>query len=145
MSQPYNDAYPTCERTYAELRVYPGDLDPVAITSKLGVEPTSSRTVGTTHEDSEGTEVTVPTSSWFLSSEGHVDSLDLRRHLDWLLDQLAASGDAVRELAQSTETDIAVWCTWRSAGGQGGPTLSPRQLMRIARLGIECRFEISFE
>ena len=39
----YHDDYPTCLSTYATLRIYPGDVLPDDITSRLKVTPTSTQ------------------------------------------------------------------------------------------------------
>lgn len=36
-----DDDYPTCARTYATLRIYPGEIDPTEVTGRLGIEPSS--------------------------------------------------------------------------------------------------------
>jgi hypothetical protein len=141
----YDDAYATCEETRAVLRINPGDISPREITEALGIEPTEinergkvrvSLTTGRTRE--------VRRNAWFLSSEGHLDSKDLRRHLDWLVDRIEPAAAALTRLRKERGVRADIWCVWWSAAGSGGPTLSPKQMRRIAPLDLDCAFEIMF-
>jgi len=140
----YDDEYPTCEFTYAELRVYPDKLDPISITRYLGVTPTSTVTKGERSINSLGRERIAKRNGWFLSSEGHVSSKDVRRHLDWLLDKLEPISNRLKELQEQPEVKMSIECIWWSAYGQGGPTLWPEQMKRMAEMNLECGFDVSF-
>jgi hypothetical protein len=139
-----DDSYPTCERTCAQLLIYPGNIDPRIVTQRLGVEPTSIQRAGETIRNSLGRERTVPMNGWFLSSEGKSGSLDLRRHLDWLLERLTPHREALAALQGISGMKMSVNCIWWSAQGQGGPTLWPEQMSALAELGLECSFDIGF-
>jgi len=86
----------------------------------------------------------VPLNAWFLSSEGKISSMDLRRHLDWLLDKLDPTADRLKDIQRQPGVQMAVGCVWWSARGQGGPTLWPEQMGRLANLNLECGFDIAF-
>src|SRR5690606_31118503 len=92
---PYND---TCARTYANLRIYSGELDPSLIEERIKVPATQINRKGDVRINSRGRSRVLPENAWFLSSEGHVTSMDLRHHLDWLLAKLEPSGQQLREL-----------------------------------------------
>jgi hypothetical protein len=141
---PYDDSYPTCERTCAELRVYTGEMDPDWVTQRLRVSPTRICKKGERKVNSLGRERVVKLNGWSLSSEGRSSSLDLRRHLDWLLDKLEPGASQLRELQYVPGVTMYVTCTWWSAHAQGGPTLWPEHLRRLADLNLECQFDISF-
>jgi Domain of unknown function (DUF4279) len=141
---PYDDTYPTCERTCATLRVYPGSVDPDLITARLGITPTQVNKKGASWRTARGHEHTRPLNAWFLASEGDVDSKDVRRHLDWLLARLGPVKDQLRELQSMPEMKMSIECVWWSAYGQGGPTLWPEQMQGMAELGLECGFDIAF-
>lgn len=130
----YDDDYATCEETYATLRIYPGEVAPERVTERLGLDPS---------ETQRTTRAGRPLNGWFLSTEGAVQSRDLRSHLDWLLDRLEGSGAALRELVQAG-AKVDVSCYWLSAGGHGGPTLTPRQMARLAELQLDCWFDVYF-
>jgi hypothetical protein len=128
----YDDDYATCERTYASLGIYAEGLDPAEMSSLLQLSPTES------HRQGEGVHGGAPLKRgfWSLSSEQHVDSRDLRRHLDWLLDQIEGRANMLRTLREQGY-DMTVACYWSSADGHGGPTLSPVQTRRLANLDLE--------
>jgi len=140
---PIDDAYETCERTLATLRIGGENLDPAFVTSQLGIEPTKTQKKGEVHRNSRGLERTSKTGGWFLSSEDHVNSKDVRRHLDWLLERLIPVKDQLRSLQETEEIVMDVNCIWWSAG-DGGPTLWPEQMRLLAELNLECGFYISF-
>lgn len=141
---PYDDEYPTCERTTATLLVYTGDLEASCVTERLGIEPSEVRRRGERIAGGlRGTRVT-PLNAWFLTSEGQTTSRDLRRHLDWLLDQIEPAAVQLAELQRESGVTMAVQCIWWSAHAQGGPTLWPEQMRRLAALDLECHFDISF-
>ncbi len=141
---PYNDVYPTCERTCAALRIYPRDMDPEWITRRLNVNPTFILRKGERHVNRFGRERVAKLNGWFLSSEREVSSLDLRRHLDWLLDKVEPRTRQLRDLQQLPDIKMLIQCIWWSAYGQGGPTLWPEQMQRMAALNLECGFDVAF-
>mgnify|MGYP002403845896 CR=1 FL=1 len=120
---PYDDAYATCERTFAELRIYTGDISPDYVTHILGIHPTHIVRVGEIITNSSGRQRVGRVNGWFLSSEGNSNSLDLRRHLDWLLPQLNENISALRQLQDLEEIKMSIVCIWWSKSNTGGPTL----------------------
>ena len=144
----YDDRYDTCDETYVTLRVYSGDLPPKEVTDILGVKPTDLCLKGKgCYKYQENQLILEKTrnkekikNGWFLSSEDEVNSKDLRRHLDWILDKIISKKDELFELKKVIEF-IDISCYWRSKHGMGGPTLSTFQLKRLAELEIEIWFE----
>ncbi len=130
--------YPTCERTYATLRIYPESLDPSEVTARLGIQPSDWQRRGESRRPGSRP---AKLSGWFLSSEGAVESRDVRRHLDWLLSHIAPRGDVIRAL-QSEGCRMDVSCFWVSASGHGGPSVRPAQMGELARLGLELWFDV---
>lgn len=141
---PYDDAYPTCERTYAELRIYPGELDPKLVTQRLGISPTSILSKKDQRNTALDKKHTVQLNGWFLSSEDNIISKDLRRHLDFLLDELEPKAPQLRKLQEMSGVKMTINCIWWSSYGQGGPTLWPEQMKKMAEMNLECTFDISF-
>ena len=141
---PHDPAFPTCEHTYAELRIYPGEISPDDVTTILGITPTQACRVGDRTTNSLGRERIAKISGWFLSSESSISSLDLRSHLDWLLDCLEPAGAGLARLQQRPGVQMAVHCTWWSAHGDGGPVLWPEQMARLAALDLECGLSVAF-
>lgn len=140
----YEDDYPSCERTYCELRIYSGGLSPEDVTRLLDLEATSVSRRGEQVATRAGRTRTTPHNGWFLSSESRVESLDLRRHLDWLMAQLIPRRAMLESLGADPGVDLWVNCVWWSRQGHGGPTLSAPQLRALAELGLECGFDVYF-
>ncbi|MBI1384181.1 MAG: DUF4279 domain-containing protein [Rhizobiales bacterium] len=130
----YDDAYPTCRETFATFRVITCahdrariDASMAGITATKVVERTSTGHL-----------------AWLCRTRGQVDSRDVRRHVDWLLDLVEPRSAALANLA-GEGAEIDIFCYWLSASGHGGPTLSPAQLRRLAALGIEIAFDVYFD
>jgi hypothetical protein len=138
----YVHDYPTCKRTYATLRIYPGDVDPDEVTRKLGIVPTrTQQSLGARVEN--GVHHAGRPNAWFLSTEGVVASQDVRAHIDWLMDTVMPAEAALRGL-QESGVAVDVSCYWLSASGHGGPCLSPSQAEKLARLQLTCWFDVYF-
>jgi hypothetical protein len=135
----YDDRYDTCAETFATLRVY--DVDPERVTSLLGVEPSSSQVGGSSIVRAGRF---ASRHGWFLTTKGRSQSLDARRHIDEVLAPLAGKDGALAELrAMGAQIDVS--CYWRSAQGQGGPTLSPKQSSMLGSLGLDLWFDVYTE
>ncbi len=141
---PYDDSYPTCEYTYAELRIYPGELSPDFVTKWLDIIPTAFQNRGDIRITSSNREHKVKSNGWFLSSENQQSSKDIRRHLDWLLDKLEVASSQLKNLQQQPGVTMVINCIWWSAHGQGGPTIWPEQMKKMAEMNLEYSFDISF-
>lgn len=130
--------YPTCERTYATLRIYPESLDPDAVTTRLGIDPSDWQRRG---ESRKSGSRPAKIHGWFLSSDGIVDSRDVRKHLDWLLTMIVPKIEVVLTLqAEGCKMDVS--CFWVSATGHGGPSIHPTQMRDLARLELELWFDV---
>lgn len=141
MSADYDNDYATCARTHAGLRIYHDQLDPDRVTGMLGIEPTRTQVKGQVEIRPSGREFTPPIGGWFLSTKGVVDSRDVRRHLDWILDRLVGRDEALQRLrAEGCRMDV--FCYWLSAEGHGGPMLSPSIMRRLAELDLTIGFDI---
>lgn len=137
----YDDEYATCARTYATLLIYPGEIDPTAITDRLGIEPSRWQRRGEVSGRAGRPPKVATISGWFLTSKDQVDSRDSRRHIDWLLDRVASKAEAILSL-QELGCKMAITCYWLSQSGHGGPTIPPAQMRRLADLNIELWFDI---
>jgi hypothetical protein len=142
---PIDDLYRTCERTRAMLKIYGKNLDPAAVTSALRLDPSGTQRMGDVRTGAGGIQSRpCPVGGWFLSSEGAVESKDVRRHLDWLLAHLLPKKRELEVLQQQPGVTMGVDCVWWSAAGQGGPTLWPEQMRVMADLNLECSFDVAF-
>ena len=142
----YHDDYATCAQTFVTLCIYPPpEMDLAEITGRLGVEPTTSNREDELRPGPSRRARSRPwsRSAWFLSSEGEVNSRDVRRHIDWLLERVTDRTLVFAELrAAGCETVLS--CYWASASGHGGPMLWPEQLARLAECGLELWFDVYF-
>ncbi|WP_084423024.1 DUF4279 domain-containing protein [Rubripirellula obstinata] len=135
----FDDAYPSCRDTHATVRIFSKTDDPSAISQLLSMQCTSSYLVGD-RISSRSTRLR-DTNAWFLRSKDSVDSLDCRRHLNWLCDQLSACHPQIRELV-SRGANCDITCFWVSAIGQGGPSFSPGDFDKLSKLGLPLWFDI---
>ena len=136
---PYDDD--SCVVTYSTLRVFSDDVRPAEVSHALNLEPTRSFLKG--EPISPRVDTPRHQHGWLLCSENHVHSRDTRRHLDWLLDLVERNSEAFASLV-SRGVSADIYSYWVSAHGQGGPILSPPQLARLARFGLECSYDIYF-
>jgi len=133
------DDYPTCRETSAMMRIFSDDIDPAYISRMLGVEPSSVQVKGERKYPKKA-EYINEENGWFLDSEKEVQSRDLRRHLEWLLEKMKNCHQELKELS-SKGAEITIFCPWESATGQGGPKMDPRQMKVLGELNIELLFE----
>ncbi len=73
--------------------------------------------------------------------EGVIDSRDVRRHVDWILDRLAEKDEILARL-QEEGNRMDIFCYVLSVTGHGGPTLSPAIMRRLGELELEIGFDI---
>lgn len=140
---PANDANRDVERTCAELIIYPGPIHPLKVTELLGLQPTRTVALGERPQpNSLGRAPIGKINGWFLSSEGKVDSKDLRSHLDWLIKQIQPKREELVRLSRAEGVKMYVFCPWWSNCGSGTATLWPEQMRGLADLNLEC--SISF-
>lgn len=141
---PVDDNDETCDRTCADIRIYPSNLTHEDITTFLQIAPTIVQNRGDVFAAPRGKSRVASVTLWALSSEPHVSSKDIRSHLDWLLDQLTPSSSQLQDLQQNHDVKMMVNCVWWSRYGHGAPTLWPEQMARLANLNLECSFDIQF-
>jgi hypothetical protein len=134
----YDDKYPTCVETYSTLRIYSDRVEPDRITSTLGFGPTKSFKMGDERASGRRNKV----HGWFYSTEGVLESRDTRRHIDYVLNALNDKTAAVH-LLQNEGCQFDICSYWLSIG-QGGPSLWPYQMARLAELKIEVWWDVYF-
>lgn len=131
-----DDDYATCNKTFVTLRLYSNDLSPQEITNYLAIKPSEIIEKGDICRRK-----IISYNCWFFTSENIINSKDSRRHIDYLMDKLLPIKEKLKTLAEQG-VGIDITCFWSSENGQGGPTLSPPQLSKLAELGIEFWFDI---
>jgi hypothetical protein len=78
----------------------------------------------------------------FIKARFARNSRDVRRHVDWLLDQVGDRALTLAELRAAACGTVPSCCSV-SATGHGGPMLWPEQL-RLAECGLELWFDVYF-
>jgi hypothetical protein len=116
-------------------------MEPDEVSRFLDLAPTRSVTRGKPIVDGPSMGVVSKLNGWFLSTEERVDSKDLRRHLDWLLDALSRHHDRLLALQAMPDVWMDVSCYWLSKSGHSGPTLSPKQMRSLCDLNLEVWFD----
>ncbi len=135
---PYDENYGTCAYAHAWLRVMHETVDPDEVSQVLAVIPTSVQRRGDPKTRGPGF---LSRGSWFLSTEGLIESKDARHHLDWILARIADKKAAFAQLhARGYLIDLCV--RWDSLTGHGGPTISPNQMRALSDLEIELWFDV---
>lgn len=128
----YNDTYETCYETFATLSIYTKETLPEIVTTLLEITPSKIIVKGQTRKNC--------VNAWFLYSEKNVDSKDLRRHIDWLLEKIYPKKGLINILIEKGFR-VEISCFWSSNQGHGGPILWPTQLQKIADLNLELNFD----
>ena len=137
MNELYEDDYPTCEETYATLRIYGDQLEPDEISRRLGIMPSKSQTKGQPGQAGG----LAPVGGWFLTSKGQIESRDVQRHIVWILDQISEREPVLKEI-QGQGFEMDVFCYWASAHGHGGPELSHNIMQRLSSLRLKIGFDV---
>jgi Domain of unknown function (DUF4279) len=133
--------YPTCERCYATLCIETGENDASFVSAHLDIQPTSVQIRGECA--ATGPARINALNMWFLSSDGRVDSKDLRNHLDWLFDRIGPNKSQLKSLREMG-CELRISCYWLSKEGEGGPTFSVSQTKKLAELEIEVWLDVYF-
>ena len=140
---PYDDEYPSCVSTATALEVcchasdwehLAGVLDIIPGGAWMPQSPVVCGSKGTLGQSLR---------LWTLSSATEVSSLDTRRHLDWLLPRLERHSDLLLRLQSMTAVSVRLAIEWWSRG-DGGPTMWPVHLSRMAALNLPCCFDFRF-
>ena len=140
----YDDDHASCKETFATFRLFKDDLRPQDVSRMLGLEPSRAHKKGEPqYPKNPKSPAVFRSGGWLLTTEGRVESRDVRRHVDWLLERLEAKRETILRLPLDGYA-LDVFCFWCSASGQGGPQLDVMQMRRLADLGIPIRFDIYF-
>ncbi len=123
----------------ASLRVFSPALTPDELAAELGVQPDRSYRGG----DRVSTRSQLPTvrstNAVFFGS-GLASGRPLEEHLEAVLTVAEGCVAGLRGLAGRAEADV--FCGFSSGNGQGGFTLSPALLARLAALGLDVGFDL---
>lgn len=145
----YNDEYPTCNSTYATLRIVGGDDHPNTISEALELTASSMVVKGEEGVWRDGRFTPDETgrvrryNAWSFNTSDYSDSRDALRHIDFIAEKLLPKKEQLEHLrSQGWGMDIVVF--WESLGGHGGPSLTPATMQALAELNIPIWFDIYF-
>ncbi len=129
-----------CERTTAELRIYPVEIDNTSLTLLLNTNSTKAISRGDLRPNGKAYQLTV----WSLSSESFVVSTVLGNHLDWLLSKIRLSINQQITLQSDSDLRISVFCVWWSKTGVGGPRITSQQMTSLAASWLELTIDAQY-
>jgi hypothetical protein len=105
--------------TYLTLRLTHESSDPSTVTHLLERIPTRALRANQVIQLNGRTKM-IKRSAWILSSEEHVNSVDIDDHVQWMMDQMKGQRENVLRLNDSGWA-IALNVMWDSQTGHGGP------------------------
>jgi hypothetical protein len=118
----------------ASLTILGEEVQPDEITRLLGVAPTRTHLRGEPRSlHGKIAKLVWKDSLWLLTCP-LTDDRDPAEHLIWLLDSVEPKLSVIKDLAAKFR--VKVFCGFSSMNGQGGFTLAPITLQRLARLGV---------
>jgi hypothetical protein len=120
---------PTCESTCAMLLVSGDNIENEEFTRLFGMVPTEAGKAG-------------DCSCWRVSSESHVKSTNLERHIHWILDQIVDKKGVIERLKTERNCQIDIGCEWQGhpQSNSTGPFLTPKTLRRVADFNLNLIF-----
>lgn len=134
----------SCAETFVTFRLFKEDLNPDDVSRLLGLDASGVQRKGEPqYPKNPDSLLRFRSGGWLLSTKGHVESRDLRRHVEWLLGRLEPQREALLRLSREG-CAMDLFCFWLSAGGQGGPELDAVLMGRLADLSLPIRFDIYF-
>jgi len=115
----------------ASIRIFGEKLQPEEVEAALALKATRTHLKGQPRSPVQKT--VWRETLWSLRSPLSPDR-SVGDHLTWLLDRLEPKLDAIRALSADHRVDL--FCGFSSGSGQGGFTLDPIILVRLANLGV---------
>ena len=136
----YDDNYRTCMSTYATLRITSNTLSPEKISEIIKQNPTRIIQKGALRSERASLKNRYFThNGWFYCTKELSTSRDCRRHLDIIIKDALQNISAVLELqGQGCNIDIVIFYSY----SQGGPTISPDQMLPLASAKIDVWWDL---
>jgi hypothetical protein len=136
----YDDNYGTCTGTYATLRITSDTLSLEEISEALKQSPTRSIRKGELRSERASLKKRYFTySGWFYSTKELSTSRDCRRHLDLIINNILQDSSVILSLkSQGCDVDIVIFYSYT----QGGPTISPIQMLPLAEANIDVWWDL---
>jgi hypothetical protein len=126
-------------RAVASLRLSGDELDPDALTARLGVEPTMSYAMGDEIPSRCGRPREARTGFWSLDTE-ETSPADLNSQVQALLARLPADLDLWADLDSKFEIDL--FCGWFMNGMNEGTEVTPETLIGLGQRRITLSIDL---
>ena len=119
----------SCKSTCAMLLVSGDNIENEEFTRLFGMTPTEAGKAG-------------DCSCWRFSSESHIRSTNVERHIHWLLDQIKEKKGIIRLLKRQKNCQVDLGCSWQGHPqvDEVGPFLTPETLQRVADFDLNLIF-----
>lgn len=141
----YNPLWPTTSRVAAKLLVHSRIMGLDEISSALDLTPTSAHPAAPhLPAGDRRREFRRTTNTWAFTSEDDVSSMDIRDHLDWLLERIGPRQDSLAAVRAGGKAQASIVVSYALLG-TGGPSLWPKQMRRIADLDMELSFHLTYD
>ena len=118
-----------------EFRIHGRDLNVSSVTDTLGLEPSLVRNVGERRSETSTWQEAMWSYNGFPESAGSRTWESLEEGLSFVLDKLWPLKDKID--TYRSKHKIILWCGHFQTAANGGPTLSPAILKRLADFGVE--------
>jgi hypothetical protein len=140
---PINDSDPFCISVWVSFCIF--GIDPDIVTKKLGIEPSSQQKIAVPRLLPNGKQEIGKINNWILRSRDHVQSRDIRRHLDWVLEKIDPAISELRALQNLPEIKMVMSGSYLSKEEGGGSiAIWPEQMVRMAEANLEFSIDIIF-
>jgi hypothetical protein len=118
----------SCKRACSMLLVSGEGIEASEVTDAFGISPTQTCKAG-------------ECVGWRVSSESHVLSTNLERHIHWLLDQIKDKMSVIQELRRR-DCQVDIYCFWQGHGTSNdiGPYIKADTLRRLADFDLNMIF-----
>jgi hypothetical protein len=127
--------------THADFALRSDTLDPIKITSVLGLEPERSWKQGDPFETRTGTHRR-PWGIWTISSHLEIVSDDPTHHLLWLLERLERRRETLADIRRQMSSVARIYVRWNTNASTAGYSLDSSLVARLCEI---CdRFDITF-
>ncbi|MGH2409556.1 MAG: DUF4279 domain-containing protein [Chloroflexota bacterium] len=128
----------------AAIRIMGSDLDPDVVTRDLGITPVWTHRQGDIRRKAQSRDFhdPYPTDMWILDLRREVESPDIGKHIDPLLDRLERSRDAFLSIVSRPGVEADIVARWSSGLHRGGPKIAADTLERLGALGIALNVEV---
>lgn len=126
------------KHVYAKLILRGKGLNPQDVTDSLELNPSMSFKQGDWRNESDRWKH----NFWSLSSKNKVQSNDLARHLEWLINQLEPEKPRFLDILKEENIDAEISCFWILPTDHENLSLPPELVKNISELGLGLNIDL---